>query len=175
MPAVDLLAVVLAGAYLLGVMPPELMQVLGLKLPLKRRDPHYFNQFCEQQLLLLLWASPAGSRYLLFGSDQASMRQQFVDFFSEDGPAGAPGAAGDGERHVRLALRSMFVDLCRQPVSHYLDSDLLRAMYAVTDGFSRLKGTRDTPGTGMNFTVHIMCRLPNSDGTWMVVQAAWAW
>jgi phytoene dehydrogenase-like protein len=43
-------------------------------------------------------------------------------------------------------------------------------MYAVTDGFSGLHGTWDTPGTGMNFLVHNMCRLPGSDGTWMIVK-----
>lgn len=32
----------LAGAYLLGVMPPELIKLLGIRLPLLRRDPHYF-------------------------------------------------------------------------------------------------------------------------------------
>jgi hypothetical protein len=30
------------GAYLLGVMPPELMSTLGLKVETIRRDPHYF-------------------------------------------------------------------------------------------------------------------------------------
>lgn len=30
------------GAYLLGVMPPELLGALGIDLPLRRRDPHYF-------------------------------------------------------------------------------------------------------------------------------------
>src|SRR5688572_14478593 len=29
------------GAYLLGLMPPELIATLGLDLPLLRRDPHY--------------------------------------------------------------------------------------------------------------------------------------
>lgn len=28
----------------------------------------------------------------------------------------------------------------------------------------------DTPGTGMNFLIHNMCRLPGSDGTWMLVR-----
>lgn len=32
----------LSGAYLLGVMAPELINMLGIKLPLLRRDPHYF-------------------------------------------------------------------------------------------------------------------------------------
>ena len=43
-------------------------------------------------------------------------------------------------------------------------------MYAVTDGFSGLNASFGTPGTGMNFLVHNMCRLPGSAGTWMVVQ-----
>ncbi|MCL2449010.1 MAG: FAD-dependent oxidoreductase, partial [Polyangiaceae bacterium] len=30
------------GAYLLGLMPPELMVKLGVDIPLVRRDPHYF-------------------------------------------------------------------------------------------------------------------------------------
>src|SRR5690242_21417192 len=48
-----------SGAYLLGLMPPELMGELGLNLPLLRRDPHYF-------------LPTTGHRYLLFGSDAAA-------------------------------------------------------------------------------------------------------
>lgn len=65
------------------------------------------------------------------------------------------------ERYIRPALRQTFIDLCTLPVSHYIDrfefkSDLLKAMYAVTDGFSGLNGGWDTPGTGMNFLAHNM-------------------
>jgi phytoene dehydrogenase-like protein len=79
------------------------------------------------------------------------------------------------ERYVRPALREVFVGLCRGSVGRYLDrfefrSDLLKAMYAVTDGVSGLTGTVDTPGSGMNFLAHNMCRLPGSDGTWMIVR-----
>ncbi len=79
------------------------------------------------------------------------------------------------EKYVRPELRQAFVDLCRKPVGEYIDrfdfkSDLVRAMYAVTDGFSGLYGSWDTPGTGMNFLIHNMCRLPGSDGTWMIVK-----
>jgi phytoene dehydrogenase-like protein len=78
-------------------------------------------------------------------------------------------------RFVRPQLRRAFVDLCRKPVRDYLErfdfkSDLVKAMYAVTDGFSGLFGGWDTPGTGMNFLVHSMCRLPGSGGTWMIVE-----
>src|SRR5690348_3525707 len=58
------------GAYLLGLMPPELMAKLGIELPLLRRDPHYF-------------LPTTGKRYLLFGSDAKAMEEQFRAFFSE--------------------------------------------------------------------------------------------
>src|SRR5947209_13090596 len=58
------------GAYLLGVMPPELIAKLGAKFKLIRRDPHYFLPTLDRE-------------YLLFGSDSAAMRCQFLEFFSE--------------------------------------------------------------------------------------------
>lgn len=78
------------------------------------------------------------------------------------------------ERFVRPTLRSTFLDLCTLPVSRYLErfsfqSDLVKAMFATTDGFSGLCGGWDTPGTGLNFLAHNMCRLGGADGTWMVV------
>jgi phytoene dehydrogenase-like protein len=172
------------GAYLLGLMPPELVTELGVDLPILRRDPHYF-------------LPTTGDKYLLFGSDAAALREQFLRFFSErDWRANAALQAeiaalrGDlaptwmeeplsiedtAARWVRPALRDDFVRLCRGSIGDYLarfdfESDLLRAMYAVTDGFSGLNGTWSTPGTGMNFLVHNMCRLPGSDGTFMIVR-----
>ena len=172
------------GAYLLGLMPPELLQKLGLEIPVLRRDPHYFL--------------PRESEgYLLFGSDQAELERQFVQFFSRaDFEANqrlqvelsalrediAPSWLAQpfsieetAERYVRPALRQAFIRLCRGSVGEYLErfgfqSDLVKAMYAVTDGFSGLFGGYDTPGTGMNFLIHNMCRLPGSDGTWMIVE-----
>ena len=149
-----------------------------------RRDPHYF-------------LPTTSGRHLLFGSDQGATHRQFADFFSEaDWRADARlqheiGQLRDdiaptwlqeprsieetAERHVRPALRRAFIDLCRGSVGDYLErfgfaSDLVKAMYAVTDGFSGIFGTWDTPGTGMNFLVHNLCRLPASDGTWMIVK-----
>ena len=69
-------------------------------------------------------------------------------------------------RYVRPALRQTFVDLCKQPISQYLEkfgfkSPLLKAMYAVTDGFAGLSGSWNSPGSGLNFLVHNMVRLHN--------------
>jgi phytoene dehydrogenase-like protein len=172
------------GAYLLGLMPPELVAKLGVELPTVRRDPHYFLPTTD-------------GRSLLFGADRDAMRRGFTRFFSErDWRANealhdeigqlrddvAPtwleeplSIEDTAEKYVRPALRTVFVNLCRKPIADYLarfdfQSDLLRAMYAVTDGFSGSTGTWTTPGTGMNFLVHNMCRLPGSDGTFMLVR-----
>jgi phytoene dehydrogenase-like protein len=172
------------GAYLLGLMPPELIAKLGIEIPTVRRDPHYFLPTTD-------------GRSLLFGSDREAMRQGFARFFSERDWRANEALQGEiaqirhdvaptwleeplsieetAERYVRPALREVFVDLCRRPIADYLArfdfrSDLLRAMYAVTDGFSGSTGTWSTPGTGMNFLVHNMCRLPDSDGTFMLVR-----
>ncbi|MDQ1682497.1 MAG: hypothetical protein QOH99_1038, partial [Frankiaceae bacterium] len=172
------------GSYLLGLMPPELPAKLGVRMPTIRRDPHYF-------------LPTTGERYLLFGSDREATRRQYVEFFSAaDWAADEAMQAeiamlredlaetwlteplsleGTADRFVRPSLQSAFVDLCRGSVGEYLDrfgfsSDLVTAMYAVTDGLSGLDGTIDSPGSGHNFLVHNMCRLPGSGGTWMVVR-----
>jgi len=172
------------GAYLLGLMPPELMRKLDISLPLVRRDPHYFLPTTE-------------GRYLLMGEDRAASERQLARFFSardadadralqaelamfrrDVSPAWLEAPLSieqTAERYLRPALRASFIDLCRGSVGDYLarfgfESELLEAMYAVTDGFTGLCGGWDTPGGGMNFLAHNMCRLPGSDGTWMVVR-----
>src|SRR2546430_15324166 len=111
------------GAYLLGLMPPELIGKLGVEIPVLRRDPHYF-------------LPTTGKRYLLFGSDAAAMKEQFLAFFSaQDWHANealqaeiaqirddvAPtwleeplSIENTATKYVRPALRRVFVDLCRR-------------------------------------------------------------
>ncbi|MFG2104309.1 phytoene desaturase family protein [Micromonospora echinaurantiaca] len=175
------------GSYLLGLMPPELLATLDVRIPVLRRDPHYF----------LPTPGPEGSPYLLFGSDVAATRAQLAEFFSPADVAAddalqaelaalradlAPVWLADplpveetAERYVRPALRQVFVDLVRGSVADYLArfdfrSELLVSMYAVTDGLSGLNAGPDDPGTGHNFLVHNMCRLPGSGGTWMIAE-----
>jgi phytoene dehydrogenase-like protein len=172
------------GAYLLGLMPPEVLALAGDAVRPLRRDPHYVLPTLDGRLV---W----------FGSDRAATRAQMERMFSaadvraddalqaelsalrEDlAPAwlAEPLTVEDtAERYIRPELRSVFVDLVRGSVVDYLarfefSSELLTAMYAVTDGLSGLTAGPDTPGTGHNFLVHNMCRLPGSDGTWMVVE-----
>jgi phytoene dehydrogenase-like protein len=175
------------GSYLLGLMPPELLRTLDVDIPMLRRDPHYF----------LPTPGPAGSPYLLFGRDREATRQQLETFFSARDAAadealaveiGAlradlapswleePGSVEQiADRYIRPQLQSTFLDLVRGSVADYLarfgfKSELLTSMYAVTDGLSGLTAGPDDPGTGHNFLVHNMCRLPGSDGTWMIAE-----
>ncbi|WP_213454544.1 phytoene desaturase family protein [Rhizomonospora bruguierae] len=175
------------GSYLLGLMPPELLRTLDVTIPTLRRDPHYF----------LPTPGGSGSPYLLFGRDREAIREQMASFFTPEdvsaddalqeelgamrndlGPAwlAEPLPVEEtAERYIRPALQSTFINLVRGSVADYLArfqfrSDLLVAMYAVTDGLSGLNAGPDDPGTGHNFLVHNMCRLPGADGTWMIAQ-----
>ncbi|MEJ3744090.1 NAD(P)/FAD-dependent oxidoreductase [Actinomycetes bacterium KLBMP 9797] len=172
------------GSYLLGLMPPELLKLLDVDIPVLRRDPHYF-------------LPTPGDRYLLFGSDRAATRAQLLEFFSpadlaaDDALQAELAALRDdlgpawlaeplpveetAARYIRPALQQTFVDLVRGSVADYLArfefrSELLVSMYAVTDGLSGLNAGPDDPGTGHNFLVHNMCRLPGADGTWMIAK-----
>lgn len=175
------------GSYLLGLMPPELLRTLDVDIPVLRRDPHYF----------LPTPGGPGAPYLMFGRDPEAARAQIRRFFSArdanadeamqveiaalrsdlapawlDEPMSVEQTA---DRHIRPQLQSTFIDLVRGSVADYLarfgfKSELLMSMYAVTDGLSGLNAGPDDPGTGHNFLVHNMCRLPGADGTWMVAE-----
>ncbi|MEP6696104.1 MAG: NAD(P)/FAD-dependent oxidoreductase [Pseudonocardiales bacterium] len=172
------------GAYLLGLMPPELLSTLDLDLPLVRRDPHYFLPTLD-------------GRHLLLGGDREQARRLFAEFFSEadaradEALADEIGALRDdlgpawltepldveatAERYIRPALRQVFIELVRGSAMDYLErfgfaAELVVAMYAVTDGMPGLTGSPWSPGSGHNFLVHNMCRLPGSGGTWMAVR-----
>lgn len=172
------------ASYLLGVMPPEILREMDADVELIRRDPHYFLPTKD-------------GRYLLFGSDKAAMKDQFLKFFSEEdwkanealqdeigkirsdlGPSWLEeplSVEETAEKYIRPELREVFVNLVKNPCEDYLarfgfKSELLVAMYAVTDGFSGLSASFGTPGTGMNFLVHNMCRLPGGEGSFMIVK-----
>ncbi len=175
------------GSYLLGLMPPELLRTLDVDIPVLRRDPHYF----------LPTPGGPGAPYLMFGSDREGTRAQIQRFFSARDAAAdealqveiaalradlAPAWLAEpmtveqtADRHIRSQLQSTFIDLVRGSVADYLarfgfKSELLMSMYAVTDGLSGLNAGPDDPGTGHNFLVHNMCRLPGADGTWMIAE-----
>jgi phytoene dehydrogenase-like protein len=172
------------GAYLLGLMPPELLARLDLDLPLVRRDPHYFLPTLD-------------GRHLLLGADRVQARAQFAEFFSEQDAAADEALAAEvgalradlapawlaeplsvtetAERYLRPALRQTFCELVTGSALDYLGrfgfaSETVLAMYAVTDGMPGLTGSPWSPGSGHNFLVHNMCRLPGAGGTWMVVR-----
>ncbi|HUR74704.1 MAG TPA: NAD(P)-binding protein, partial [Sporichthya sp.] len=121
------------GAYLLGLMPPELIATLGLDLPVLRRDPHY------------ALPAPAGSGLpsLLLGADAAANAAALETAFSPaDARADAALQAELGqlredlapawlaepltltetaERYVRPGLREVFISACQGSVVEYLE------------------------------------------------------
>lgn len=180
------------GAYLLGLMPPELATLLDLDLGteqgrglrVRQRDPHYLLPFRDGRTLRL-GADPAASRASLeacFGpadlAADAALQAELAAIRDDIAPSwlAEPGSIEEtAERYVRPALRQAFLDLVHGSVAAYLDrfgftDPGLPAMYAVTDGLSGLAAGPDDPGSGHNLLVHNMCRLPGADGTWMIVE-----
>lgn len=172
------------GAYLLGLFPPELLDELGLDLPLLRRDPHYHLPFVGGGSFTLggdaernreAVAAAFGDRDAVamdhYQRDLAALRHDLAPSWLR-----APLTAEEtANRYVRAPLRDRYRDLVTGSAGAFLtgygfESDLLMAMFAVTDAFPGVHGTWDTPGTGHNLLVHNFARLPGSDGTWMVVE-----
>lgn len=172
------------GAYLLGLMPPELLALLDLDVRLHRRDPHYFlptidgrsvrlgsDQASNEAAMLALFGAQACRADAALQAELEMLRQDLATAWLQE-PLTVEQTAED---LVRPTLRETFVELCRGSVADYLarfdfGNDLLVAMYAVTDGLSGLTAGPDTPGSGHNFLVHNMCRLPGSGGTWMIAE-----
>jgi len=159
-------------------------------LPVVPRDPHYF---------LPTPARALGGGWALFGRDAAATRASFLSLFTpadwgahaamqaelaqmraDFAPAMLAPPLPPGEtaaRFVRPALRRAFVALATGSVASYLDRwgfrcDLVRAMYAATDGLSGVTAGPDEPGTGFNFLLHNMVRLPGTQGAWALLQGA---
>lgn len=172
------------GAYLLGLMPPEILTGLDLDLPLLRRDPHYLLPARPGRAHLLLGSDPGGNATALTdvfsGADaraDAAMAAELAALRSDLGPswlAPALPVEQTAEQYVRRDLQQAYVDLVRGSALAYYErfgfaSDELVAMYAATDGMPGSALAPDEDGTGHNLLVHSMCRLPGSAGTWMAV------
>jgi phytoene dehydrogenase-like protein len=134
------------GAYLLGVMPPELFRLLGLEdagvRPI-RRDPHYFLPVPQEQRgrSLLLGADAAANASQLeaaFGAHDAraeaalqdelgKLREDLAPGWMRPPPPLPAGASAEevaravAERYVRPALRDGFVSLMTRPALSYLE------------------------------------------------------
>jgi phytoene dehydrogenase-like protein len=172
------------GAYLLGLMPPEIVSGLELDLPLQRRDPHYLLPGRPGRTPLLLGSDPAANASALTEAftavdarADAAMATELAALRSDLGPSWLEPATpieATAERYVRRDLRQPYVDLVRGSALDYYArfgyvSDELVAMYAATDGMPGSALAPDEAGTGHNLLVHSMCRLPGSGGTWMAV------
>ena len=145
------------GAYLLGLMPPELMQTLGLDLPLLRRDPHYFLPD-DRRALPAVRLGPGGdearssspSSPRRTGAPTRRCRPRSAQLREDIAPDLAARSRSRIEETAERYVRARAARGVRRPVpqaggrststASSFKSDLLKAMYAVTDGFSGLDG-----------------------------------
>ncbi len=184
------------GAYLLGPMPPEVVEATGLEVRTMQRRPHGYYVDPDGQPV----AFGIGARGLanLSHADRCAMANLDVaiatirddlapawlceactldeSFSLVRDEAFAPGMA--------LTARDAYRSLATEPIRAWLarfgfESDLLAAVIAA-DAFIGSDAGPDTPGAGLNFLAHNMLRLPSSDslpgdrcaplGAWQLVE-----
>jgi phytoene dehydrogenase-like protein len=152
------------GTHRLGFVPSDLLRLLGVKLPLRPRDPCTFVPTTTAGAFLLAGPGHAAFRDATFRSAfagpadaaaLAAMHAELDDIVSDLAPAWMAGALdveATSDRFVRASRRDAFVALCRGSIGAYVDrfgvkSDLVKAAIAA-DALTGTFGTWTTPGTG---------------------------
>lgn len=152
------------GAHRLGFVPPDLLRLLGVKLPLRPRDPCTFVPTTTPGAFLLAGPGHAAfrdavARSRLAGPADAealaAMHAELDDIVADLAPAWTAGALdveATGERFVRASRRDAFVALCRGSIGAYVErfgvrSDLVKAALA-SDALRGTFGAWSTPGSG---------------------------
>lgn len=159
------------GAHRLGFLPRDVVRLLGVKLPLRARDPSIFVPTATPGRYLLGGPGPEGLRAAVarvapgdVGALEA-MHAELDEIASDLAPAWVAGAMSldaTAERFVRAPRRAALVELCTGSVGAYLDrfgvaSELVRAAIAA-DALTGTFGTWDTPGTGAALLVQHAAR-----------------
>jgi phytoene dehydrogenase-like protein len=182
------------GAYLLGPFPPELLATLGITdLPIIRRDPHYFlptpvgtpggggfvlfgsDTAATRAQFTSLFSEQDWDANERLNAEMAAIREDFAGALLLPDGSEAPGLEAVLDAHIRPSLRPAVKTLLTDSVASYLArfgfvSDLVPAMYAATDGLSGSSASPYDAGTGYNFLVHNLVRLPQTNGAWALVK-----
>ncbi len=150
------------GAHRVGLVPRDLLRLLGVPLPLRPRDPCTFVPTTTAGTYLLAGPGHAGMREavssmvsLSEAKALAAMHEELDAILADLAPAWVAGALGveeTGDRFVRATYRDAFVRLCRGSIADYLarfgvESDLVRAAVA-GEALGSTFGGMTTPGTG---------------------------
>lgn len=178
------------GAYLLGPMPPEVIQRTGIKPKLIPRRPHGFLLLDNNQPAA--FGTPTGSTNISSKDQQALDHLDRVIAAIRDDLAQAwLKPAVDLQTSARLVrdepapgvtnqtYRALYLALATEPIGVWLerfgfvDRQLLASV--ATDAFVGSSAGPSTPGTGMNFLAHNMLRLPPGDGVGHDAEPLGAW
>lgn len=160
------------GAYLLGPMPPEVLQATGIQLEILPRRPHGFF-IANNGRPVAFGAGPRGLAHLDAG-DRAALDHMDAALAAIRDAVGPlwlrPDATLAGARAALPAhARAAFDALAAGTPSAFLDlfalrDPVLRAVVA-TDAFVGSDAGFDSPGAGLNFLAHNLLRLPAGDGS----------
>ena len=162
------------GSHRLGLLPRDALRLLGVKLPLRTRDPALFVPTMHAGRFLLAGPGNEGLRAAVSGPDARTLEAMHgeLDAIAADlAPAwlAAPMPVEDvADRYVRPALRGAFLALVTGSIGAYLDrfavpSELVRAAIAA-DALVGTFGTWDTPGSGAALLVQHVSRSPEGGG-----------
>lgn len=171
------------GAYLLGPMPPEVFEAAGLRgrVQMLPRKPHGYllNDQGEPVAFGVKGGDvnlSAHDRSAMSALDEwlAMVRDDLSRVWMTDGAthAEALAAVRDAPAPAPLhgSVRDIYARLVRGSVADLLEplgfqDESLKATIA-TDGLVGSRRGYDQSGTGNNFLVHNMLRLPPGDGAW---------
>jgi phytoene dehydrogenase-like protein len=149
------------GTHRMGFVPKGLLRLLGLKLPMRPRDPCTFVPTETPGAYLLAGPGHDAFRDAVAQSSAAdaaalaAMHTELDEIVADLAPAWLAGALdveATGDRYVRPAHRDTFVALCRGSIGGYVDrfgvkSDLVKAAIA-GDALMSTFGSWRTPATG---------------------------
>lgn len=165
------------GAHRVGLVPRDLARLVGVELPVARRDPSAFVPTREPGQFLLAGAGPDGARAAVEarssadGRAIAAMHAELAELADDLAAAwlAPPLSVEDtAARYVRPSRREAMVALCRGSVAAYLDrfgiADELTRAWIAADALGGVFGGPSSNGTGAALLVRFAARSAAAAG-----------
>ena len=159
------------GAHRVGLVPRDLARLVGVELPVIRRDPSAFVPTREPGRFLLAGAGPDGAREAVASRSTAdgraveAMHAELAEIAEDLAPAwlALPLSVEDtAARFVRPSRREAMIALCRGSIAAYLDrfgiADELTRAWLAADALGGTFGGPSSAGTGAALLVRFAAR-----------------